>query len=347
VVPRIVHLAPGRQWRGGERQVWLLASALRDQGVDQTVITDRNGRLARELAEAGVPTRAVSWRAALSPAAAIAAVLEARRRPALLHAHDPHAVIIAGVVARLLRLPFVATRRVDLPLRRSGFWARADRIIAISEAVRATLLGSGIEPSRVAVVPSGVDLSRIRPAGPATAPARLVNIGALTPEKNHRLLLATAARLAPRYPDLRWTIAGQGPLEGDLVREAKRLGVGHAVAFRSEFTDPAEVLAGATALVSCSTSEGLGTAILEAMAAGVPVVAVAVGGIPELLAGGAGLLVPQGDPEALAPAIETLLCDETSRQGVIVKAMETVQGYRIGRMASQVLDVYRSVADER
>ena len=131
---RIVHLASGREWRGGQNQVLLLARALanRPAEVEQIVVTGRGSLLAERLVAAGVPVREVGWNVGLAPGALLGAVAEARRGPALFHAHDAHALTLAGAAAALTRSPFVATRRVDFHLRRSGFWARADRIIAIS-----------------------------------------------------------------------------------------------------------------------------------------------------------------------------------------------------------------------
>lgn len=344
MLPRIVHVASGRQWRGGERQVWLLARALGGLGLHQLVITRRGSRLAAELTAAGVAVREVGWRIGLSPAAAAAVLLESRRGPTLLHAHDPHSLTITGAVASLLGVPFVVTRRVELPLRRRALWSRARRVIAISAAVQAALERSGIAPAAIEVIPSGIDLDRPRPPAAPVGPPRIVAIGALTPEKNHLLLLDVAARLVQRHPAVRWTVAGEGPLKSRLLDAARARGLGDVVEFIGQFSEPRQVLAGATVFLSCSTHEGLGTAILEAMAAGVPVVATAVGGVPEVLSGGAGILVDQGNPEAMAGALDALLRDESARRNVIETAAMRVKSYSVERMATAVAGVYRSVA---
>jgi glycosyltransferase involved in cell wall biosynthesis len=353
---RVVHVASGREWRGGERQVLLLAKGLRALGLDQIVVTRRNGRLATELTEAGIPIRPVGWRMAVSPGAAVATVAEARRGRSLLHAHDAHSLTVAAVAARLSGQLFVVTRRIDLPLRRLGFWPAAARIIAISGAVRAQLGASGIAPDRIVVVPSGIEPPIAAPkAGAApteaepseVAPAMVapvvLTIGALTAEKGHALLLETAARLKPLHPDLRWVIAGDGPLRPALEARTRELGLTAVVEFRGNLPDPRILLADATLYVSPSAHEGLGTSILDAMAAGVPVVATAVGGVVEVLGDGAGVLVDRAHPEALAPAINGLLCNETARRNVTLKAADRVRSYTVERMATGVLSVYRSV----
>ena len=344
---RVVHVASGREWRGGERQVLLLTKALARLGVDQVVVTRASGRLARELADAGIATRPVGWRFGPSPSALIAAVREAGRRPSILHAHDAHSLTLVGIAARISHRPFVVTRRVDLPLRRRGLWPNAASIIAISDAVRRQLERSGIPADRIVVVRSGVAPPLVAAARPQRSAPVVVSIGALTPEKNHRLLLESAARLQSAHPDLRWRIAGDGPLRTQLEAQTRALGLMSTVEFLGELEDPRSLLADATIFASCSLREGLGTSILDAMAASVPVVATAVGGVTEVLADGAGMLVDQPGPEPFAAAIEATLRDETSRRNVIRKAAARIPAYSAERMATEVLTVYRSVVLSR
>ncbi|HEX7024251.1 MAG TPA: glycosyltransferase, partial [Gemmatimonadales bacterium] len=172
---RIVHLASGREWRGGQNQVFLLARALggRPRELEQIVITGRGTRLEERLRSAGVPVHPVGWRAGLSPAALAAAVGEARRSPSLLHAHDGHSLTLAGIAGFLTGTPYLATRRVNLHLRRPGLWRRARLVIAISDAVRDVLIADGIDPARIVRVYSGIDLEEVRRARPGDVRARL------------------------------------------------------------------------------------------------------------------------------------------------------------------------------
>ena len=153
---RIVHVASGREWRGGQRQVWLLARALaKHEGVSQVVVTGRGSELARRLANDRIPTRTPAWDGALD-LRALAATLRAADRSSILHAHDSHALTLAGLASYVTGRFLVASRRVDVPVRRTGFWGRADRIIAVPGAEPSVMKLEAI--SRVTKMP----LSRLQ-----------------------------------------------------------------------------------------------------------------------------------------------------------------------------------------
>ena len=353
--PRIVHVASGREWRGGQRQVWLLARALgRGQEFEQVAITGPRSELGRRLAAVGIPVRCAGWTAALDPRALLAAWTEARHDPSrtVLHAHDPHALVLAGVAARLTGARLVVTRRVVFHLRRPGFWPAADRIVAISEAVRRILLEDGMAAGRLMVVRSGVDLEGLRGTAPRGIRRRLglpddtpiaVCVGALTREKDHATLLRAAAAARASAPALRWLLAGEGPERPALEHLVAESGLQDRVHLLGHDPDPPALIRDATLLVHSATEEGLGTTLLDAMALGVPVVATEVGGIPELLGAGAGVLVRAHDPTALAEATVRMLTDGTLRASCVARAAEVVAQYSDTRMAEGMRSVYRSV----
>lgn len=355
-LPRIVHLASGREWRGGQRQVLLLTRELGRLGLDQLVITTAGSRLAAELEEAKIPTRAVGWRAGLSPKALWAAIGEGRRVPSILHAHDAHALTLAGLASVVTRTPFVVTRRVDFPLRRRGFWTNASAVIAISDAVRRVLIADGIEAARIAVVHSGIDLAGVadvRPDGirtelglPGAGPLA-VCVAALVGHKDHTTLLRTAALLRGRVPELQWALAGEGTLRTELEGLARDLGVAPVIHFLGHVSEPRRLIAAGTVFVLSSREEGLGTSVLDALALGIPVVATRAGGIPEMLEGGAGILVPPGDPAALAEGIAAVVGSLGLRNRLASQGLETVARFTDRGMATKVLQVYRSVVLER
>ncbi len=350
MTPAVLHVASGREWRGGQAQVLLLARELRALGVAQEVVTGRGTELSRRLRAAGVPVREAPWALSLDPRVlpVIAAGLSGA---AVVQAHDAHALRLAGWAARGRR-PIVAVRRVAFPLRRAGWWARVARVIAVSEAVREQLLCDGVPPGRVVTIPSAVDTAGLRAARRPGERSRLglpdgarlaVTPAALTPEKGHRTLLAAAALLRSAVPDLHWALAGSGPERGPLQREGALLGVADRLHWLGQVDDVASLLAEADVAVMPSLSEGLGTAALEALALGVPLVASEVGGLAEILADGAGLGVPPGDGPALADAVRRVLADPALRAQLVARSEVTLGRHDPARMARAVLGVYASV----
>ena len=353
---RFIHLASGREWRGGQNQVLLLARALagRPAEIEQVVVTGRRSLLAQRLAAEGVPVRPVGWRSGLSPAALAGTIREAARGPALIHAHDAHALTIAGVAGILTRTPYLATRRVDFPLRRPALWRRAERIIAISEAVRGVLLTDGISSERVVRVHSGIDLEAVRRtrSGDIRAHLRLpesgplaVAVGALVGHKDHPTLIDAAAALRPSRPELHWVIAGEGPLRGALEARIAAQGLGDRIHLPGQVTEPLRLIAAADVFVMSSREEGLGTSVLDAMALDVPIAATRAGGIPEMLDPGAGLLSPPGDSAALAASVARILDDPALRASLVGRAQDRVEEFSATAMAEGVLAVYRSIVE--
>jgi L-malate glycosyltransferase len=352
VTLRVVQLASGREWRGGQRQVWLLARELARLGdVDQVVVTGRGSELAARLRADDVPVREVRWQAGLDPRVLPTVLRELGRGASLLHAHDAHAVTLGGAVAALAHRPLVATRRVDFPLRRLGFWARAACVIAISRAVADVLVADGIPAERIRVVHSGIDLEAMRRTarldvrrqlGLPSDAAIVATVGALVPHKDHATLLRAAAALEPRFPGVQWVVAGEGPERPNLERLRATLGLERQVHLLGFVDDPARLVADATCFVMSSREEGLGTSVLDAMALGIPVASTTAGGLPEMLDRGAGLLAPPNDPQALAEAVMQLLTQPTQAARVRAQATAAVAQFSARQMAEGVRSVYRS-----
>ena len=346
---RVLHLSRGREWRGGERQVRLLARAQRGgPTVDPTVLTAAGSALATALAADHIPSLTVPWRWALDPRALWAAVgaLRAWRRaspdPALLHAHDAHALQLGLMLGRIGRLPLVATRRSDTPA--GPLWRRPDCVIALSPAVQRHLRETGVPEARIVVIPTAVDLGALAPLAAAPGPRgpRLFAVGALTREKDHATLLEAFAIVARQVPAARLTVLGDGPERAALAGRAARLGLADRVTWPGEVPDAPAWIAGAALLVHPSRREALGTAVLEAMAVGTPVVACAAGGLVDLLGDGHGRLVPPGDAAALAAAGLDLLAAPAPAAALARRAQERVREYDGAGVAARTAAVYRS-----
>ena len=217
------------------------------------------------------------------------------------------------------------------------------RIVAVAGVVAEQLRGLGVESE---VIPPAVDLSRIaaRIAGAPThrwlrdGTPLLIQIGALAPAKNHELTFRAMRRL-----DARLLIVGDGPRRAELEAAAKREGVAARVEFLGTQAEPLAWLARADVFVQSSHFEGTPTAVLEAMACGVPVVATDVGGTPEVVEHERTGLLVQPDERAFASAIERMLGDRELRESCRGNARAAVEAYDAPRIARRYESLFREV----
>jgi L-malate glycosyltransferase len=334
--------------------VWLLARELERLGsVAQIVVTGTGTELARRLRADGVTVREAPWRIGLDPRVCGTILAAIRGSGALLHAHDGHAIILAGLCASLAGRPFIATRRVPFHLRHRGYWGRAARVIAVSQAVASVLAADGIPPERISIVHSGIALDIALATEPLGIRAQLglppdtriaASVGSLEPEKDHATLFHAAKELEDRYPALHWVLAGEGRERLALEHLRDGLGLHHRLHLLGHLNEPRGLIADADVFVMSSREEGLGTSVLDAMACGIPVASTSAGGLPEMLADGAGLLVPPGDPAALAGAVSQILDDSALRRSLTENARAAVRRFGVDRMAAEMRNVYRSCA---
>ncbi len=357
--PRVVHVDTERTWGGGQRQLVALAVGMRRRGIPSWVAARPRTQLATALASEGVSVLGLSPAFEWDPlAAARLRGLLRRVRADVVHAHAAHAVATAawasvGTGARLL-----VSRRVALPLRGNPLsrwkYARSARFIAVSERVRGALCARGVEPERVSVVRSGVDLrARVSKAGADTlrslgvrpGEALVVMVSSLIPpHKDPETFLEALAAAREAGVAFRALLVGDGPLAGRAARLRRRLGLESVVRLTGFRCDAVELLAAADVAVLSSRDEGLGTTLLDAMAAGVPVVATAAGGVREVVQDGVdGLLVPVGDGRALGAAIARVLRAPDLRASMVAAARRRVEQFSVEHTVDGTLEVYRSL----
>jgi glycosyltransferase involved in cell wall biosynthesis len=250
------------------------------------------------------------------------------------------------------------TRRVDNPEPGWAVGAKYrlfDRVITISEAIRDVLEKQGVEPSLLRCVRSALDPEPFsRPCPDQGLPAEW-NIGPDDPvvgmaaqfiaRKGHDTLLDAVPRILEQIPEARFVLLGRGPLLDAVSRRVRREGLEdtvHLPGFREDLPD---LLPCMDLLVHPATREGLGVILLQAGAAGLPVVAAAVGGIPEVVVDGeTGRLIPPGDPEALARAVTELLSDPAGLQEMGASARVRVyREFSVAGMVEGNLKVYREL----
>lgn len=230
--------------------------------------------------------------------------------------------------------------------------SQPDRIVAVSRAVADDLLAGGVDPRRVVVVPNGVEPARIgaeagdrertrRELGMAEGEALLVYAGSLAPEKNLSAIVSTVARGREAGVAVHAALVGDGPCRAALAEEARRRGVGTAVHIVPGQPRIGRYLAAADLCVLPSRSEGMPALLIEAGLAGVPSVAYAVGGIPEVVEHGVtGCLVEAHDQAALERAVLALLRDDPRRAAMGAAARERCRRYEIAAIVPAYTHTY-------
>lgn len=220
----------------------------------------------------------------------------------------------------------------------------AHRIVANSRAAAAQLMADGVPEERIALIPNGIDLSLYGAREYPSRPRRIVMVACLREEKRIDVLVAAAPRVLARHPDAGFTIVGDGPCRAKLVSLVDDARLADHVTFLGHRDDVPDVLAQADVLVLPSQSEAFPNAIIEGMAAGLPVVATRVGGIPELVVEGqTGRLVPPGDPAALAGALIDVL-DSPGRAAAWGREGRAIveRTYSFDRMVEQLETLYET-----
>ena len=232
---------------------------------------------------------------------------------------------------------------LEIAMQRAAY-GFAHRIVANSRAAATRLMRERVPAGKIAIVPNGLDLARFAAHPVAGRPRRVVVVANLRPEKGHDVLIEAAVPVLRRFPDARFEIVGAGPERPKLVARADARRVAHAFSFLGHCEDVAARLAAADIFVLPSRSEAFPNAVLEAMAAGLPIVASGVGGVGELIEEGqTGMLVPPDDPGSLADRLSALMAEPTlgARLGTAARAHAQAH-YSFDRMVGAFEGIYLS-----
>jgi glycosyltransferase involved in cell wall biosynthesis len=263
-----------------------------------------------------------------------AALLAGRRRPLIVHTYHGH--VLEGYFGRATTAGYRAVER--------GLGRFSDRLVAVSEATVDDLVRLRVAPRRrFSVIPLGLDLGPFLqldpPAGEGDAVA--LYAGRLVPIKRVDVLLRAVARARSAGAALRLVVLGDGELRPGLERLARDLGIAASVTFAGYREDVLPHLVRADMAVLSSANEGTPVALIEAAAAGRPLVATRVGGVPDVVAAGTGRLAENGDEEALAAALRELSGDRQLRLEMGARAREHVRSrYASERLLADVDSLY-------
>lgn len=360
---RVTHVAWLSQIGGGELFLQHLLASLDPARVRQRLaVIGPEGPVVDHVRTLGIPVRRFPKRTRLGPGALLRLTLALRRRrPDIVQTHGEAgafwgiaAARLAGCpkVASLLyqtTLPTTAKRRIMARLLR-----RVDAVIAGSDAVRGALVAVlDLDPARASTIHCGIDPEPFYRVADAPGrrrfghggPPLLVTVGRLVHDKGHAVLLRAFRRLLSRRGDARLWIVGDGPLRDELVALSGQLGIAEQVELRGTVFPTTDVLARADLFVFPSLVEPQGLAVLEAFAAGVPVVASRTGGIVEMVEHGVeGLLVDPGDPSTLAEAMARLLERPDLAESLVRNARRRVEEFDIRRIARRYEELFDRLA---
>jgi glycosyltransferase involved in cell wall biosynthesis len=368
----ILHVDTERVWRGGQAQIAILMDALRARG-HRSVLAAPEGPLAERARASGYRHVEFAPRSDLDLHAAIGLVRFARReRPDVVHLHSGRAHAAGWPTARMAGSASVVTRRVLFepaggapPRRRLKTLLPIERVIAISTPIRDALKKSGVPEERIVVVPDALDvrafeasLAAARAGGDAKAlraswgvpeSARVCGmLAAFTPEKDYATFVDAAHRVAALRDDVCFVGVGEGPGLEAMREQVERAGLARRVLLPGGVADVAAAIAAFDACCLLSRAEGLGSSLLLAQAARLPVVATKVGGIPDLVADGvSGRLVPPGDGEEAARAIAEALDGGSEIERRVAEARRRLDAFDAPQAAAAHERVYRDAIARR
>ncbi|MDY7230854.1 glycosyltransferase [Hyalangium rubrum] len=358
---RITHFAQGLWASGVGDQMVALLRGLPRHHRQLLAVLENEGPLRETVERLGVmPLEFRQHRAQRVKGEPAADTFEAWLRATrvdVLHVHDTPSALVAMPAALRVGCVVVMDRMSPVPgpdqdrTRRAALrWLtrHARHVVADTEATRHQLVAEeGMPDHRISVIPAGFDLERFelaaraglqRPLPPVLAAPVLVHVGGMVdPSSREEDLLHALVQVRQRFPAVQAFFVGEGPRRPMLEQQARELGLSSGVHFLGYRVDVPAVLARARVAVRCGTTTGRSLALLEAMATGLPVVATAVGGFPELLAQGErGWLVPPKSPEALAEALVQAL--EDPKQAAL-------RGARARSFVARELNVTRMISD--
>lgn len=330
---RILYVIPSLEVGGTERQLHALVRGLVEEYEVEIVCTRTEGALADSIREyAKITTLELGGGWDIRLRSRLHKVID-RLRPAIVHTFMfgfdypvNRAARDAGVPVLLSSRRQLAEwkkpRHIRLQHKANGL---VDRVVANSEAVaRFASKQEALDPARISVIPNGIDLTptldmaqktRLREKCGIPANARVVGIVAnFSPVKDHGLFVKMAAELARRRPDIHFLMIGDGPLRAFVQGQLALLGLEKRCSVLKNVGDARPLFSLMDMSVLCSHNEGCPNAVMESMAAGIPVIASEVGGIPELIENGrTGYLIDSRDPFEFANAVESLLEDDENR----------------------------------
>ncbi|WP_005036548.1 glycosyltransferase [Holophaga foetida] len=337
----LCHINLAKGFSGGEQQTLNLIAELATRGLRQILVCREGGEVERRAREKGIPCHPVSH------------FLFGHLRGLgtdLLHGHCGKSIYWAALEHQFRGTPYLVTRRVDNPLSHGVLTRRAyrdaARVVCLSRAIESSVQAC-VGPVPTGIIPSTYSGFQIDPAEVArlrqawSGRFLVGQIGNLLAHKGHDVTFEAASRLAGTHPHLHFLILGDGPRRQELEQAASAL---PNVTLLGHRKDIGNYLAILDLFVFPSLSEGLGSSILEAMQAEIPVIASEAGGIPDLIDHKrTGILIPPGDAEALTGAISRLEGNPDLRTALAGEATRQLEKFSPSSVADRYLATYTAL----
>lgn len=359
----VLHIATARSWRGGEQQVAYLVSELSKKFIRQYVLCTTDSPMEFYCRDNNIPFFTAIKRSSvdISYAKKIKDICRSNNI-SIVHAHDSHAHTFA-VIAALFgnKSKIIVSRRVDFEVSPGPFSKfkynhnLLKRIICVSEKIKELTLPAVDDKEKLVTIHSGIDFSRFTGKKNSNILRKqyklpenaiiIANVAALAPHKDYGTFIRTAALLKVQIPNAYFFIIGEGDEREKIEKLIRETGMEEQIKMTGFRNDIADILPEIDTMLITSETEGLGTAILDAFACNVPVVATEAGGIPEIvLHEKTGLLAPVGDAEGLAAQVLRMLNEPGLKQSLTAGAAVHLEKFTKEATATKTLKEYLAVS---
>lgn len=354
----ILHVATARSWRGGEQQAAYLIGELEKMGINQTILCTRGSAMEAHCQKQRWNFITAKKTSSLSFGfSKTLQTLCIQLDISLCHLHDSHAHTFAILAAVVFgnKTPLVLSRRVDFPIGKSWFskykynHPAVKKIICVSQKICEITAPDIRNKAVLHTIHSGIDLSKFRHSGKLqeelnTAKKLIGNTSALADHKDYFTFIDTAEKVLKNRSDVLFLIFGTGPLQAEIKKYITEKGLNSEILLLGFRKDIPTLLGDLDVFLMTSKTEGLGTSILDAFAAEVPVVATRAGGIPELIEPGkTGLLCDIKDATCLAEAVHELLDSAELRKKLTTAARDKVKAFSKEATAAKTLAIYQEI----
>lgn len=362
----ILHLDTTMGWRGGQQQLIYLHNGLLDQKIKSGLACPENSKLASHFKAKESPTFLIKSRRHynINSAIKIAKYMHENKYN-YLHAHSSHALTLALLVKLLLPNIFlIAARRVDFSIKKPVIGSfkynnhLVNKIICISHAIKKVMENDGVAKTKLVTVHSGIDIQRFSKVSANTAEFRkklaiaknnviVGTIAALAGHKDYHTLLHTARQVLNRSDNITFIALGDGPEQDEISDLHKELKLGNRFRLLGFRDDIAGFLHLFDIFILTSKMEGMGTTLLDAQSAGLPIVATKAGGIVEVVRNGEnGLLANVGDVQDLTEKVLHLAANAKLRQKLGENGQDFVKEFDYRKTVRETIDVYQNLSHD-